>query len=103
LVYSLLNKSRTYTFDITVFQTPLYGSTKGYKEVYRLDVEGNSHEIVIQKVFRMFNVVDCIPNDYKGRFMSTGDILFIDQGRHGQYYYKLTSGGWEKINRIQVK
>ena len=35
--------------------------------------------------------------------MGTGDIVFIDEGRKGQIYYQLKSGGWEKVNRISVQ
>jgi hypothetical protein len=91
------------TYDVTIFQTPEFKQRKGYQKVYRTDIEGNTHHECLENVFRKFNIVDCIPNDYEGRFIRTGDIIYIDEGRLGQYYYRLEPGGWNPINRIQVR
>nr|WP_295973053.1 YodL domain-containing protein [uncultured Bacillus sp.] len=89
-------------YDVTVFQTPSYRQKKGYQQVYRLQVEGVSHNDCLNEVFAIFNVLDRMPKDFQGRFIGTGDILFIDDGRRGQFYYQLKSGGWEKINQTKV-
>jgi hypothetical protein len=90
-------------YDATIFQTPEFRQKKGYRKVYRIAIEGNTHEECLYNIFRTFNVVDCMPDDYEGRFITTGDIIFIDEGRQGQYYYKLEPGGWNPINRIHVR
>ncbi len=93
-----INKS----FDITLFQTPDFGNTKGYKIVYRTSVLGKSHDDALYEVFRKFNVPDTMPSDYKGRFVTTGDIIFIDEGRRGHHYYRLEPDGWMEISRIHI-
>ncbi|MFC0274308.1 hypothetical protein ACFFIX_23455 [Metabacillus herbersteinensis] len=98
----LLNK-RISPYDITIFQTPAFGESKGYRPVYRVNVEAPNHPDAIKKVFRMFNVPDMVPSDYHARFISTGDILLIDEGRRGQTYYRLHPEGWTEINRIHVR
>jgi len=102
-VYSLLLKKRITTYDVTIFQTPSFGDKKGYQDVYRFMMEGNNHKEALYKVFQTFNVADRMPNDYNARYLSTGDIVLIDEGKKGQYYYKLYPQGWKKINRIQVR
>lgn len=91
------------TYDVTIFQTPFFRQVKGYQKVYRTNIQGSNHNECLENVFSKFNVRDCMPSDYKGRFLTTGDIIFIDEGRRGQYYYKLESGGWKLVNRIQVR
>jgi hypothetical protein len=34
--------------------------------------------------------------------MGTGDIVLIDEGRKGQTYYRLCSGGWKPVERQRV-
>ncbi|MBD1379041.1 YodL domain-containing protein [Metabacillus arenae] len=94
---------RKVSYDITIFQTPKHGDHKGYRQVYRLEVFGCSHNEVLDRVFSKFNVPDTVPKDFTARYISTGDILMIDQGKKGKYYYKLFPGGWEQINRIFVR
>ncbi|MBM7692520.1 hypothetical protein JOC77_001950 [Peribacillus deserti] len=89
-------------YDITIFQTPLFGENKGYRQVYRLTIGGHSHQDVIKRVFSTFNVLDRLPKDFKARYIFTGDIILIDEGLRGMSYYQLQSGGWVKINRMQV-
>lgn len=103
MVYSLLVKKRLQVYDITLFQTPNFGEKKGYQDVYRCFLEGNSHKDIIEKVFQTFNVADRLPTDYDARYLSTGDIILIDEGKKGQTYYKLYSQGWRSINRINVR
>ena len=98
-----LVRIRKKPYDVTIFQTPVFRQTKGYKEVYRTYVHGSTHQECLENVFKKFNVPDCMPKDYEGRFISTGDIVYIDEGRQGQYYYKLLPGKWEIVNRIQVR
>ena len=98
-----LIKVKKKEYDVTIFQTPEFRQKKGYKQVYRLNVEGTDHLDCMNSVFVRFNVPDRIPEDFTGRFISTGDILFIDEGREGQYYYQLKPGGWEEVNRIQIR
>lgn len=90
-------------FDVTIFQTPKFRQKKGYREVYRTEVYGKNHDDCLYNVFRQFNIIDCIPMDYEGRFVSTGDIVLIDEGRLGKYYYKLIPGGWKRISRIHLR
>jgi hypothetical protein len=87
-------------YDITVFQTPKYGEEKGYQKVYRISIEANNHDEALYETFRMFNVPDLMPEDYKGRYIATRDIIFIDEGRKGHFYYRLQPNGWKRVNRI---
>ncbi|MDQ0225236.1 YodL domain-containing protein [Metabacillus niabensis] len=103
MVYSLLLKKRIQSYDITIFQTPKFGEKKGYHEVYRCMITGQSHQHVMEKVFQTFNVADTMPSDYEARYLSTGDIVLIDEGKKGQFYYKLKPEGWKRINRIHVR
>ncbi|MFP7300539.1 YodL domain-containing protein [Neobacillus niacini] len=90
-------------YDVTIFQTPKYRESKGYKQVYRTFIHAGNHETCLEKTFSLFNVTDRIPSNYQGRFLATGDIILIDEGRGGQHYYQLKSGGWQPINRIQIR
>lgn len=96
-------KKKCQKYDITIFQTQKYGEEKGYEQVYRLNIEAPGHSEALHHIFCMFNVTDRVPDDYKARFISTGDILLIDEVKRGQSYYKLLSGGWKKINRIHLR
>ncbi|MFE8702076.1 YodL domain-containing protein [Cytobacillus sp. FJAT-54145] len=96
-------RSRRKSFDVTIFQTAEFKQKKGFKQVYRVIIEGHSREDCLNQVFKKFNVPDRIPNDYVGRFISTGDIVHIDQGREGQFYYQLRPEGWKRINRIHIR
>ncbi|RLQ95205.1 YodL domain-containing protein [Falsibacillus albus] len=89
--------------DMTIFQTPRYGEEKGYQQVFRLTLSGKTHEEALEKLFKTFNVPDLMPSNYEGRFVATGDIVFIDEDRRGHYYYQLKSGGWVPINRVHVR
>jgi hypothetical protein len=95
-------RPRKKEYDVTIFQTPNFRQKKGYQQVYRLQVQGTSHAECLDEVFSWFNITDRLPSDFEGRFIGTGDILFIDEGRKGQYYYQLKSGGWKQVNRIHV-
>jgi len=99
----VLTKIRKKEYDVTIFQTPKYRQRKGYTQVYRYNVHGDSHYDCLEKTFKKFNVPDRIPTDYLGRFIATGDIIFIDEGLKGQYYYQLQTGGWKEVNRINVR
>jgi hypothetical protein len=90
-------------YDVTIFQTPKYREYKGYKQVYRIFIRAGNHEGCLQETFSLFNVTDRIPSNYQGRFLSTGDIILIDEGRGGQHYYQLKPGGWQTVNRIQIR
>ncbi|MDQ0197678.1 hypothetical protein J2S10_000783 [Neobacillus ginsengisoli] len=96
----MLTKKACSQYDVTIFQTPKYRQYKGYKTVYRTSIPANSRENCLKETFSRFNVTDRIPENYKGRFLSTGDIVLIDEGRGGQHYYQLKPGGWYPINRI---
>ncbi|MCA1054521.1 hypothetical protein LCM10_05940 [Rossellomorea aquimaris] len=89
-------------YDLTIFQTPKYGEEKGYREVYRISVEAAGHEEALYEAFRIFNVPDLMPADYKGRYIATRDIIFIDEGRKGHHYYRLQPNGWKRVNRILI-
>ncbi|PLS01591.1 YodL domain-containing protein [Neobacillus cucumis] len=99
----MLPKKACIPYDVTIFQTPKYREQKGYKQVYRTTISASSRQQCLQETFSRFNVTDRIPANYKGRFMSTGDIILIDEGRSGSYYYQLKSGGWVPVNRINIR
>jgi hypothetical protein len=104
MVSALLKlKSKVTEFDVTIFQTPHFGETKGYKPVYRYIVSAKNHADALNKTFRTFNIPDTIPNDYEARYIGTGDIVLIDEGKKGQSYYQLQPGGWKKVHRIHVR
>lgn len=96
-------RKRKKKFDVTLYQTPVFRQKKGYEEVYRLAVEEANHRECLKKIFSVFNISDCIPNDYCGRYVGTGDIISIDEGKNGQSYYQLQPGGWTRINRIKLR
>jgi hypothetical protein len=102
-VIKFLAKKAAVHYDVTIFQTPSFRQNKGYREVYRTLVFGQGHNDCLEKVFKKFNVSDSMPGDYSGRFLSTGDIIMIDQGKFGQYYYQLQPDGWKTINRIHIR
>lgn len=63
-----------------------------YKKVYEGNLEMTGPDIeILEKLFTMFNINH--PEDFKGRSMSTSDIVLLND----QYYY-CDSYGWEKIN-----
>lgn len=99
----MLTKKTSILFDVTIFQTPKYREHRGYKEVHRTTIPANSRKECLEEAFRRFNVTDRIPNNYKGRFMATGDIILIDEGLDGHFYYQLKSGGWVPVNRINIR
>jgi len=99
----MLTKRANLQYDVTIFQTPNYKEHKGYKAVYRTFIPAISRDHCLEETFSTFNVTDRLPATYKGRFLTTGDIILIDEGRGGQYYYQLKSGGWEPINRVQLR
>ena len=98
-----LIRTRRRNIDVTIFQTPVFRQKKGYQPVYQLQMEVASHDECLSQVFTIFNVLDRMPADFQGRFISTRDILFFDEGRKGQFYYQLKPGGWERINRIHIR
>ncbi|NPC92756.1 hypothetical protein HOO54_11080 [Bacillus sp. WMMC1349] len=102
LIFQMLKRKQS-VYDVTIFQTPQFGEDKGYELVYRTEVNGRTHEDVLKRTFSTFNVYDTVPNDYKARFLATGDIVLIDEGRKGKTYYKLLSTGWSKINRVLLQ
>ncbi|WP_343287486.1 YodL domain-containing protein [Bacillus sp. CGMCC 1.16541] len=101
LVKRLLKWKKEY--DVTIMQTKVKGDEKGYKQVYRLTLKAGSHDEATQKVFQMFNVADTLPKDFQARYIGTGDVILIDEGRRGKFYYKLWSGGWKPVPRIQIR
>lgn len=46
--------------------------------MYRTKIGGRTHLDVLEKAFSTFNVHDTVPSDYNARFMTTGDIVVID-------------------------
>lgn len=103
MMIKMLTKKACIQFDVTIFQTPKYREHKGYKEVYRTTIPATNRDHCLQETFSRFNVTDRIPANYKGRFLSTGDIILIDEGRGGQFYFQLKPGGWLPINRIVIR
>ncbi|MGG3561418.1 YodL domain-containing protein [Neobacillus rhizosphaerae] len=99
----VLTKRPCIQYDVTIFQTPKYRENKGYKQVYRTSIPAAGRVQCLEETFSRFNVTDRIPSNYKGRFLSTGDIILIDEGRGGQHYYQLQTGGWTPINRIMIR
>jgi hypothetical protein len=102
MMIRVLTRRACIQYDVTIFQTPRYRENKGHKAVYRTHIPANNRENCLEETFRRFNVADRIPENYKGRFLATGDIILIDEGRGGQYYYQLKPGGWYPINRISL-
>jgi hypothetical protein len=100
MMIQVLTRRACIQYDVTIFQTPRYREHKGHKEVYRTTIPASSRKLCIEETFSRFNVTDRIPADYQGRFLSTGDIILIDEASGGQHYYQLKSGGWVPINRI---
>lgn len=98
----MLTKRTEIQYDVTIFQTPKQRERKGHKQVFRTTIGAHNRDHCLQETFSTFNVSDRIPPSYKGRFVSTGDIVLIDEGRGGQYYYQLKPGGWIPINRITL-
>jgi hypothetical protein len=98
-----LVRKRKKKYDITLYQTPVFRQKKGYKQVYRLFMEETNHKQCLENIFKIFNVSDLIPDDYSGRYVGTGDIISIDEGKGGQSFYQLQPGGWMKINRIRLR
>ncbi|ABO66793.1 MULTISPECIES: hypothetical protein [Geobacillus] len=88
-------------YEATIFQTPRFGEPK-YRQVCRLTVTASDHHEALSILYRMFNVVDLMPKNCQARFMGTGDIVLIDEGRKGQTYYRLCSGGWKPVERQRV-
>jgi hypothetical protein len=98
-----ITKRANIQYDVTIFQTPKYREYKGYKQVYRMMIPADSRENCLEETFRLFNVTDRMPANYNGRFLTTGDIIMIDEGRRGQFYYQLKPGGWQPVNRIHIR
>ncbi len=98
----VLTKRGKIQYDVTIFQTPKQREKKGHQPVYRLNIPAESRDHCLQETFSRFNVMDRIPANYKGRFLSTGDIILIDEGRSGKHYYQLQPGGWFPIKRITL-
>ncbi|UNL86237.1 YodL domain-containing protein [Priestia koreensis] len=94
---------RTFEYDVTIMQTPRKGEEKGYRQVYRLTLAAGNHDEAMLHIFRTFNVADTLPRDFKARFVSTGDVLMIDEGTGGKHYYKLWAGGWKPVNRAHIR
>ncbi|MED4073447.1 hypothetical protein [Priestia endophytica] len=88
---------RPLKYEITIMQTPNPGDRNGYRQVYKMSLKGHSHSDVISQVFRNFNVSDRLPKDFHARYVGTRDIILIDEGTRGKYYYKLLSGGWKPV------
>lgn len=57
---------------------------------------------VLEKAFSTFNVHDTVPNDYNARFMTTGDIVVIDDKKKGKCYYQLFPAGWKRSERLMT-
>ncbi|KMY56778.1 hypothetical protein [Geobacillus stearothermophilus] len=74
----------------------------GYRQVCRLTVTAADHHEALSILYRMFNVADLIPKNCQARFMGTGDIVLIDEGRKGQTYYRLCPDDWKRVERQLV-
>ena len=70
-------------YEIAIFQTEHPREKKGYKLVYQGQIDGDNHMDVINKLFRTFNIRDLIPASYKGRTISSGDIIMIGSSMGG--------------------
>ncbi|MFJ5963118.1 YodL domain-containing protein [Bacillus sp. NPDC093026] len=89
-------------YRLTIYQTPSYGDTNGHQPVYRTMIGGKTHQDVLEKAFSTFNVHDTVPNDYNARFITTGDIVEIDDRKKGKCYYQLFPTGWKRSERIKL-
>ncbi|WP_010172041.1 YodL domain-containing protein [Bacillus coahuilensis] len=92
-----------FEYELTLYQTEQFGDKKGYQLVHRDTIFGSTHDFALEVLYKMLNVQDSIPVDYKGRYVSTGDIVQIDEGRKGSSFYRLEVGGWNRINRIHLR
>ncbi|MDQ0214423.1 hypothetical protein J2S13_000819 [Oikeobacillus pervagus] len=101
-IFSFLTMGMKKKYDVTFFQTPRYGDEQGYSPVYQFHIDGKNHEEVLENSFRTFNVADLIPFDFSARLMTTGDIIYINEGKQ-EHFYRLESGGWKKIKREYVR
>ncbi|WP_044731271.1 hypothetical protein [Geobacillus kaustophilus] len=90
-------------YEAVVFQTPRFGETKGYRQVCRMTVTAAGHDEVLAVLYRMFNVADLMPKNCQARFMRTGDVVLIDEGRKGQTYYRLCPDGWKQVERQLIR
>lgn len=50
LMFQLFKKKLT-SYDVTIFQTPCFGEDKGYEMVYRTEINGRTHEDVLERSF----------------------------------------------------
>ncbi|GLF82130.1 hypothetical protein ABE33_08430 [Bacillus safensis] len=89
-------------FHLTIYQTPEYGAASGHQPVYRTKIGGRTHLDVLEKAFSTFNVHDTVPNDYNARFITTGDIVVIDDKKKGKCYYQLSPAGWKRSERLMT-
>ncbi|MBL4985966.1 hypothetical protein [Bacillus safensis] len=90
------------SFHLTIYQTPEYGAASGHQPVYRTKIGGRTHLDVLEKAFSTFNVHDTVPNDYNARFITTGDIVVIDDKKKGKCYYQLSPAGWKRSERLMT-
>ena len=96
-------KKKTCAYDVTIFQTPRYGDKMVYRVFYRTALAADNNKDAVEWEFYFFIVPDTVPNDYQARFIATGDVILIDEGRKGKTYYRLNPAGWSKINRLLVQ
>ncbi|MCW4358794.1 hypothetical protein K3L72_13510 [Bacillus altitudinis] len=89
-------------YNLTIYQTPEYGAESGHQPVYRTKIGGRTHLDVLEKAFSTFNVQDTVPNDYNARFITTGDIVVIDDQKKGKCYYQLFPAGWKRSERLMT-
>lgn len=89
-------------YRLTIYQTPAYGDVNGHQPVYETKIGGRTHLDVLEKAFSTFNVHDTVPNDYNARFMTTGDIVVIDDRKKGKCYYQLFPTGWKRSERLMM-
>ena len=84
---------------ITVLQTPVFGATTGYKEIFKMEDMPFTVGEEVSTLEWLFSVL----NDYDKmeqygcpstmRSLSVGDIVTLDAG-FGVRTYQLTANGW---------
>ena len=63
---------------------------KNYREVYSGDIDGEGVYVILENLFRMFNMSH--PEDFHGHSLSVSDVVNLD----GKHYY-CDSFGWEEV------
>lgn len=88
----LLANKEQFHLNMMTFNESFNKNTLGnYILAYMGELDSADEDCAIGELFEKFNI--CIPDDYKFRSLSSGDIVVVN----GTMYY-CKSIGWDKIN-----